>query len=124
MSGVTIKPVVTYPGVGDGSAIKFFWETVTKDDTCAPASVPEHTVKSLQVTGTFDSASVALQGSNDGTNYAALNAVVGTPLAIAAAGIKSPIEHTLFVKPTHASGSTSQDIDITLLAVRPTPLRT
>lgn len=55
-----------------------------QNDTVA-FQVPRVTAMSLQVTGTFNGSTLALEASNDGTNYAALP----TAVSLTAAGIKS-----------------------------------
>lgn len=71
---------------------------------------------SAQVTGNFSgSASIALHGSVDGTNYAALNDRSGSAIAVTAAGIANCGEAPLYIKPVLSSGDGSTDIDVSLL---------
>jgi hypothetical protein len=108
---------------GDGSSLLVTWTPVTQADTCNPVSFPDHPDKSLQCSGTFGSASVALNGSNDGTNYAGLNSPNSTVIAITAAGVKSVLENTLYVQPV-ATGGSGQTLAINMLVRMTNPMRT
>lgn len=71
---------------------------------------------SAQVTGNFSgSASIALHGSIDGTNYAALNDRQGSAIAVTAAGIANCGDAPLYLKPVLSSGDGSTDLDVSLL---------
>lgn len=119
----TIPAKVTAVGRGDDSALLVVWTPVTEADSCAAVSLPEYGDKSIQVVGTFGSASVAVQGSNDGTNFEALNDPSSTAIGITAAGIKAVLENTVYVKPV-ASGGSSQSLTINMLFHMSNPLRT
>lgn len=70
----------------------------------------------LQVSGTFGaSASVALHGSLDGTNYTALADLSGTEIGLGASGIASARDAALYLKPVLTSGNGSTDIDVRLM---------
>lgn len=120
----TINPTISLAGSKDGSTYQIIWADVTNADTCAPVSKPEYADKSIQVAGTFNSASVALQGSNDGTNYAPLNDPGGTVIGINAAGIKAILENTLWIKPVTTGGGGSQSLTISVLVHLANTLRT
>lgn len=108
---------------GDGSTILVTWTEVTEADDCAPVSMPGHADKSILAIGTFDSANVAVHGSNDGTTYAALNDNGGTVIDITVAGAKQVVENTLWVKPVVTTGGATQDLDISMLFRLSNPLR-
>ena len=108
--------IVRFVGSGDGSCIRVTWTDVTENDTFTPCNFPEYADKSIQVFGTFDSASVALHGSNDGgTTYAALNVPAGTAIAITTAGIKAVLENTEWIKPVASSGGATQSLTVAML---------
>ena len=120
-----IAPTVTAIGRGDGSTLRVVWTPVTANDTCVAVSYPECSDKSIQGLGTFDSGSIALQGSNDGgTTYAALHDPGGTTIAITSAGIKAVLENTELIKPVVSSGGGSQSITVAMLLHLTNPLRT
>ena len=68
-------------------------------------------IGSIQVVGTFGGASVALQGSNDGTNWVGLSDRAGTAIAITAAGGAEFSTSFVYFRPL-ATGGTSDDLDV------------
>ena len=68
-------------------------------------------VGSIQVIGTFGGASVALQGSNDGTNWVGLGDRAGTAIAITAAGGSEFSTSFVYLRPL-ATGGTGDDLDV------------
>lgn len=94
------------------------WETLTESDTAAAAEVPDYPDKTVTVTGTFGSATVVIQGSNDGTNWYTLSEIDGTALSFTVASeTKTILENPLFVRAS-ASGGSSQDVDIIIIAAK------
>ena len=81
----------------------------TPDLILASGTAP--VVGSIQVVGTFGGASVALQGSNDGTNWAAINDRSGTAIAITAAGASEFSTSFVYLRPL-ATGGTGDDLDV------------
>lgn len=102
-------PAFPYP------AQKYTWTPVTNADTCVAVSCPTLRDKSIQVAGTFGSVSVALHGSNDGTNYAALSDPAGNVIAITAAGIVQIGQITHYIKPVGSGGGGTQSVTITVV---------
>jgi hypothetical protein len=68
-------------------------------------------IGSIQVVGTFGGASVALQGSNDGTNWVGLSDRAGTAIAITAAGGSEFSTSYVYLRPL-ATGGTGDDLDV------------
>ena len=109
----TITEVASQPVSG---VIKYTWETITESDTanyCVPGGT-ECLICSVQVVGTFGSASVAMQGSNDGTNWVSLNDLQGDAIAITSAGAAEFSTGMLYLRP-FPSGGSSQDLDVFLV---------
>lgn len=110
----TITP--TYDGAYD-KALEVFWEALTESDTAA-AWVPsglEALIAGVQVTGTFGGATVVLEGSWDGTNYETLRSIDGAAISLTAAGYAEFATTAKVIRPS-ASGGSSQDVDITIIA--------
>lgn len=110
----TITPTLT--GAYD-KPIEAFWETLTENDTAA-AWEPQRLaalIAGVQVTGTFGSATVVLEGSWDGTNYVTLKDTAGNDVSLTAAGAAEFSTTAKLIRPA-ASGGTSQDVDITIIA--------
>jgi hypothetical protein len=78
----------------------------------------EHTAwsdRSVQFTGTFDSGTVVLQGSNDGTNWFTLTDPQGNAISKTAAALEAVSELTRYVRPSVSGGGGSCAIDVHLL---------
>lgn len=104
----------------DGIVV-FTWTPVASGDTCLPATgFSAFADRAIQVTGTFGAStpSVAIQGTLDGTNYAALRDPQGTTIAITAAGIKQIQENVRGLKPVFTGGDGTSSLTITVLARR------
>lgn len=115
----------TTPSLGDGSLNLYTWPLTTANPDGAPIQAPEWADRTWQATGTFGGATVAFQGSNDGTNWFSLtNAAGGAAVALVAAGGCSTVELPLYVRPNLTVVGAGATISVTLLARRATPMRT
>ena len=63
--------------------------------------------RTVQVSGTFGSATVVVEGSNDGTNWFALTKPAATAISFTAAGGASIVENPLYVRPKSTGGTAS-----------------
>lgn len=83
------------------------WAAIANNDTGSPEDFTGAADRSVQVTGTFDSGTVTIEGSNDGTNYVTLTNMQGDALTFTAAGLRIVQELTRFIRPklTGAGGS-------------------
>ncbi len=119
----TITPTVVGVNKNDGSTYLVTWTPVTESDTFGPVFLPEYADKSVHVTGTFGSCTLAVHGSNDGVNYAALNDASSTVIGIQSDKIKQVLENTAYVKPI-ATGGSAQSLTVAMLFRMSNPLRT
>ena len=109
---------------GDGSVINFNYNLLTADHTGSGASAVEYADRSVQVAGTFDGATVIIEGSNDGgTTWAQLRDPAGTLISFTAAGLKSIMELTGQIRPRLSVVGTAADLEINLLARRVNTMR-
>jgi hypothetical protein len=77
--------------------------------------------RSVQVAGTFGaSGSVLWEGSNDGINWATLNAPQGTALTWSTAAIKQVLEGALMMRPRVTAGDGTTSLSITMQLRLPT----
>lgn len=106
----------------DSNTVKFFWETLTttnNDGTPIPSNFADYADRTMQVTGTLGvGGNLRIEGSLDGTNYAALNDPFGTALNVTAAGIKGVTENTLLTRPNVTAGDGTTDLDVTIICRR------
>lgn len=77
------------------------WELTTAnpnvDTDRGYISLPGARDRSVQVAGTFGGATVAVVGSNDGTNWAPLHDESGVALTFTAAGAHAIVENMLYI---------------------------
>lgn len=66
---------------------------------------------SIQAIGTFGSGTVALQGSNDGTNWVNLKDLQGTVIGITSAGAAEFSTAMVYIRPL-ITGGTADDVDV------------
>lgn len=107
----TIQPAVDYPIVG---CTRILWETLTSDDTAAPWMIrgSSGVAGNIQVVGDFGSdASVSLEASNDGTNWAAIDDIEGDVIGVTANNVRDFSTAALYIRPAVADG-TAEDLDI------------
>jgi len=117
----TVKPTMTeLQNSGEGRAWKVEWAAMANGDDGEPVQLPGYQDRSVQVTGTFGTGgSVTVQGSNDGSNYAALRDPSHTTLAFTAAGIKAILEATERVRPAVTAGDETTALTVTMFFVKP-----
>jgi hypothetical protein len=93
-------------------AVILTWEALGNADDGAPFALPYAADITIQAIGTFGSATVRLQGSNDGVNWHALTQKGGTSnLALTSAGVHSVNEMPAYIRPA-TTGGTGTDVDV------------
>lgn len=95
------------------------WETLTSSDAAGASWQPINTqaaIAAVTFTGTFDSATAVLQGSNDGTNWVTLNDISGSPISLTAAGYAEFSTALRYLRPSTSGGGGSQDVDCIIVA--------
>lgn len=113
----TISPVGTWIAKGVHSSL---WETLTgSGDTVNAESAPNLPDKTVTVTGTFNSATITIQGSNDATatgTYTTLNDANGNALTFTADKAEQILENPRFIRPIASGATGGTDVDITLIS--------
>ena len=92
------------------------WTDYSTADDATPVRMTnqEGLAGSVQVTGTFGSATIALQVSNDGSNYVTLKDSAGENISFTAAGMAEFSTAALYIKPT-SSGGTADNVTVTIV---------
>jgi hypothetical protein len=81
-----------------------------------PMDTTNYSDISAQVTGTFGTGgSVAIEGSNDKVNWAALRDPSHTTIAITSAAIQAVLENTIQVRPHVTAGDGNTSLTVTLM---------
>lgn len=93
-------------------AVLLTWEALGDADGGEAFALPYAADLTVQAIGTFASATVKLQGSNDGTNWFDLTKRGGTSaLSFTSAGGASANENPAFIRPA-TSGGSGTDVDV------------
>lgn len=93
-------------------AILLTWEALGDADSGAAYAMPFAADITVQAVGTFGSATVRLQGSNDGVNWHNLTQKGGTTaLGFTSTGLHSVNENPAYIRP-HTTGGTGTDVDV------------
>ena len=95
--------------------LAYLWAAlVTGSLDGAAIEIPGRADMSVQVVGTFDTATLTMQGSNDGTNWAPLTDPQGNAIAMTVAGIEQILEKTRYIRPLVSSVGATTDLDVHL----------
>lgn len=120
----TIAATTTLVGIGDRTAILVTWPLVTSSDTCAPLSAfPEYINKSVEVSGTFDSSTVVLNGGNVSGSLVGLKDPANAAITGTSTYLRQVQENCLYYQPAHSGGGGSQSVTVTMLFVKPSAPR-
>ena len=104
---------------GNTRAFVATWTPLAAGDDGEAIEFSQYTDKSVQVTGTFGSAALRIEGSNDGVNWSVLTDPQGNDLSITSAKIEMITEATRFVRPVVVGGSaTALTVSMLLKEVR------
>lgn len=90
--------------------------SLADNDTGVAINMAEYSDRSVQVTG-LTADSLAIHGSNDGTNYVLLTDPQGDALTFAANGLRQIAEATAYIKPVR-TGTADVTIVVTLYLLR------
>ena len=91
------------------------WSDLLLSDDGQSMEFSQYTDKSVQVAGTFGGASIRIEGSNDGTNWAALTDPQGNDLLIVAPKIEQVTECTLYIRPVVVGGNGTTSLTVSML---------
>lgn len=113
---MSTKPTVT--SLND-DAVRVSWGPLVQGDTCdAFSGLSEYADRSVQIKGTFGGATLAVKGSNDGSNFETLTDPLGSAISRTTDGLKQITEYTHLVNPVLTGGDGNTSITVTLVAKR------
>lgn len=108
----TITPTITH--AGNHTKI-FTWAALTAANAVGhpiPPQYADYVDRCIHILGTFDSATVVWQGSNDGTNYLTLDDAHDVAISKTAADIEQVNQSALYQRPSTSGGGGSQSITV------------
>jgi len=95
------------------------WNDLEAEQPCEPVETSGAHVKSIQVFGGFSNeAAIALEGSNDGANWARLTNAFGNQIELTEDKIQSVTEITRFVRPRVLRGDKRTKISVVIFLRR------
>ena len=96
------------------------WSNITTADTAGPLSLPAFADKTFQITGTYGTATVSLQGSMDNATYGVTHSFDATDITgyIGNEPV-APIENCLFMKPVIATPDGTTSLTVWCLSTTP-----
>jgi hypothetical protein len=122
---------------GDDSTVLFAWTDATVNGNAedrrlksadvdgTPIEWAQYSDRCVQAVGTWGGATLSIEGSNDGTNWATLSkAATGTDLTFTANGLEQIIETPRYVRPKLTTAGVGATISVYFLLRRNNPLRT
>ncbi len=93
----------------------FWWEAlVTGSLDGAKVELPDHADCSVQVFGTWNTATLTFQGSNDGINWLPLTDPQGNDVAGTDDFLEQIVENVRYMRPLVTSVGASTDLDVYL----------
>ena len=111
----TRQPIFSRPE-GDDSVVLVTWSGLLNGDDGAPLQLIKYADRSVQVTGTFGTGgTLAVEGSNNGTDYVTLNNTAGSPLTITTGSIRQILENTTLLRPRVTAGDGTTTLTVTAL---------
>jgi hypothetical protein len=105
----------TRTATGTTAAFVSTWSPLALGDDGAPQPHSQYSDKSVQVFGTFGGASLAIQGSNNGTDWATLTDPQGNDLLITSAKIEMITEATAYIRPVVVGGDGTTSLSVAML---------
>lgn len=111
----TVNPIVER--LPDQDAILYTWVLTQANNDGAPITAHEYGDRTVQFTGTFDGATVVIEGANVAT-YTTLTDPQGNALSKTSAAIEQIMEIPRFVRPNSSAGAGSQSVTVTMFCRR------
>ena len=112
----TVTPTPTR--IREGESMLYAWVLTQADTEGASIDAHEYGDRTVQISGTFDGATVVLQGSNDGTNWFSLTDPQGNAISKTTAAMETVMEVPLYTRANSSGGGASQSVTISLFCRR------
>jgi hypothetical protein len=91
------------------------WSAMGNADSGLPQSPSQLSDKTVQIDGTFGTATAVVEGSNDGTSYFNLTDPAGAPISTTVAMMAQILQNPKFIRPRTSGGGGGVTINIRLV---------
>jgi hypothetical protein len=116
MAAITPTFVQTVQRGWDKAQLATWTPTTLDADTFTPVEVHDRPARAVQVSGTFDGATITMKGSIDGTTYYTLKQTAGgTDVALSAAGLQQIYGDYRYIKPATSGAGAGTTLTVKLL---------
>lgn len=106
-----------YGEFGVGGVHEHVWTPITSGDVGSWLDAVQLPDKTIQVAGTWNGATVVIQGTNDdGTTVFTLQDVEGDPLSLTSDGMRSILENPEKIRPACTVGGASTSLTVRCLS--------
>ena len=105
----------TRSSTGNSRAFVATWPNLLQGDQGDSLPFGQYTDRSVQVTGALGGATVVVEGSMNGLDWAALTDPQGNDLLITTAKIEMITEATVYIRPRISGGSGVTDVTVLML---------
>jgi len=113
-----VQPELTFfPDQHSPQSVLVVWTLTATNEVGHPVTLHEFSDRTAQVTGTFDSAVVTLEGANIDT-YSTLTDPQGNAFSKATASIDTLMEVPFYMRPSSSGGGVSQSVVVSVLCRR------
>lgn len=100
------------------AAVQITWSGLLQGDNGDGIDYTHYLNKTFQVFGTFGGASITVQGSNDGTNWAALSDGQGATLSLTSSKpLRRSDDIPMFVRPVVSGGDGTTSLTVVCIGV-------
>lgn len=111
----TVLFTKTRPPEGNSNYTIITWSAMASGDVGDPMKYAQFADRTVQVGGTFDGATVVLEGSVDGEAYHTLTDPQGNALTFTTARLEAVTEVVAFIRPNVSGGGAGTAINVGLL---------
>lgn len=92
------------------------WASLAQGDDGQSYEMPGSSDRSVQIVGTFGGATVTIEGSIDGTNWATLTDPQGNAISKTATALEMVSEVTRYIRPNITGGDGTTALTVSLIA--------
>jgi hypothetical protein len=102
-----MSTAVTVDRTFPGGVVSATWAALGGAEAGDSVQMAQYPDRTVTVAGTFGSATVTIEGSNDGVTWFGLTKPGATAISLTAGGVASIVENPMFIRPKATGGTGS-----------------